>query len=87
MINLELPDLPYSKDALMPYMSAETLELHHDKHHMAYITNGNKFIKEQNIADDNVNDIVINSYQKKCSGIQQCGATYKSCSFLGSNEK
>ena len=64
MINLELPDLPYSKDALMPYMSAETLELHHDKHHMAYITNGNKFIKEQNIEDDNVNDIVINSYQK-----------------------
>ena len=64
MINLELPDLPYSKDALMPYMSAETLELHHDKHHMAYITNGNKFIKEQNIATDNVNDIVINSYQK-----------------------
>ena len=48
MINLELPDLPYSKDALMPYMSAETLELHHDKHHMAYITNGNKFIKEIN---------------------------------------
>ena len=31
MINLELPDLPYSKDALAPYMSAETLELHHDK--------------------------------------------------------
>ena len=44
MINLELPDLPYSKDALAPYMSAETLELHHDKHHMAYVTNGNKFI-------------------------------------------
>ena len=64
MINLELPDLPYSKDALMPYMSAETLELHHDKHHMAYITNGNKFIKEQNISEDYVNDTVINSYQK-----------------------
>ena len=32
MINLELPELPYSKDALAPYMSAETLELHHDKH-------------------------------------------------------
>ena len=46
MINLELPDLPYSKDALAPYMSAETLELHHDKHHMAYVTNGNKFIKD-----------------------------------------
>ena len=48
MIKLELPDLPYSKDALQPYMSAETLELHHDKHHQAYVTNGNKFIEEQN---------------------------------------
>ena len=74
MINLELPDLPYSKDALMPYMSAETLELHHDKHHMAYITNGNKFIKEQNISDDNVNDIVISSYQKGVKfSYQVCG--------------
>ena len=35
MIKLELPDLPYSKDALQPYMSTETLELHHDKHHQA----------------------------------------------------
>jgi len=52
MINLELPDLPYSKDALAPYMSAETLELHHDKHHMAYVTNGNKFIKENNFNED-----------------------------------
>ena len=30
----ELPDLPYAYDALGPYMSAETLEYHHDKHHM-----------------------------------------------------
>ncbi len=50
MINLELPDLPYSKDALMPYMSAETLELHHDKHHMAYITNGNNAPVFNNVA-------------------------------------
>ena len=64
MINLELPDLPYSKDSLMPYMSAETLELHHDKHHMAYITNGNKFIKENNINENSEEEIVINSYQK-----------------------
>ena len=64
MINLELPDLPYSKDALMPYMSAETLELHHDKHHMAYITNGNKFIKESNLSENTLEDIVKNSYQK-----------------------
>ena len=64
MINLELPDLPYSKDSLAPYMSAETLELHHDKHHMAYVTNGNKFIKENNFNEDSIEEIVKNSYNK-----------------------
>jgi len=33
-----LPDLPYPYDALAPYMSRETLEFHHDKHHQAYVT-------------------------------------------------
>ena len=63
MIKLELPDLPYSKDTLQPYMSAETLELHHDKHHQAYVTNGNKFIEEQNLSESSINEIVINSYK------------------------
>ena len=63
MIKLELPDLPYSKDSLQPYMSAETLELHHDKHHQAYVTNGNKFIEEQNLSESSINEIVINSYK------------------------
>ena len=63
MIKLELPDLPYSKDALQPYMSVETLELHHDKHHQAYVTNGNKFIEEQNLSESSINEIVINSYK------------------------
>ena len=35
---LELPALPYDYDALAPYMSRETLEFHHDKHHQAYVT-------------------------------------------------
>jgi superoxide dismutase, Fe-Mn family len=40
----ELPALPYSKDALMPHMSPETLEYHHGKHHKAYVDNLNKLI-------------------------------------------
>ena len=63
MIKLELPELPYSKDFLDPYMSAETLELHHDKHHLAYVTNGNKFIEEQNIIEENIENLVINAYK------------------------
>jgi superoxide dismutase, Fe-Mn family len=38
----KLPELPYAYDALAPYMSAETLQFHHDKHHLAYVDNGNK---------------------------------------------
>lgn len=41
---LTLPDLPYSKDALDPYISAKTFEFHHGKHHKAYVDNGNKLI-------------------------------------------
>lgn len=63
MIKLELPELPYKKNFLEPYMSAETLDLHHDKHHLAYVNNGNKFIEEQKITDNNIKDIVINSYK------------------------
>src|SRR5512139_302450 len=40
----ELPALPYEKTALQPYISAETLEYHHGKHHQAYVTNLNNLI-------------------------------------------
>ena len=39
-----LPELPYSPDALMPHMSAETLSFHHGKHHKAYVDNLNKLV-------------------------------------------
>ena len=37
----ELPALPYDYEALQPFMSKETLEYHQDKHHKAYVDNGN----------------------------------------------
>src|SRR5437773_11673749 len=40
----ELPPLPYPKDALEPHIDAQTMEIHHDKHHNAYVTNVNKAI-------------------------------------------
>src|ERR1700761_1518242 len=40
----ELPPLPYPKDALEPHIDAKTMEIHHDKHHNAYVTNLNKAI-------------------------------------------
>ena len=44
-MSFTLPELPYAHDALQPYMSKETLEYHHDKHHQAYVTNGNNLLK------------------------------------------
>jgi Fe-Mn family superoxide dismutase len=41
---LILPNLPYSQEALEPYISANTLEFHHGKHHNAYVQNANKLI-------------------------------------------
>ena len=41
----ELPDLPYSFDALEPHIDARTMEIHHDKHHAAYVANLNKALE------------------------------------------
>src|SRR5450755_3072799 len=40
-----LPPLPYSFDALEPYIDAKTMEIHHDKHHGTYVTNLNKALE------------------------------------------
>ena len=43
----QLPELPYSKDALAPHISAETLEFHWGKHHRAYFTKTNQFVEDR----------------------------------------
>jgi Fe-Mn family superoxide dismutase len=58
----ELPDLPHAHDALGPYMSAETLEFHHDKHHQAYVTNGNNILAETDLKNETLENIVIKSH-------------------------
>ena len=42
----ELPPLPYAYDALVPHIDARTMEIHHTKHHQAYITNANNALKD-----------------------------------------
>ena len=67
----ELPDLPYAKDALEPYISAETLDYHHDKHHQAYVTNLNNLIEGTEFADMSLEDIIKNA---PAGGIYNNGA-------------
>jgi len=64
----ELPDLPYAYDALSPYMSAETLEYHHDKHHNAYVTTLNTLVSGTDLADKALEDIVRETYNDASRG-------------------
>jgi superoxide dismutase, Fe-Mn family len=59
---LQLPDLPYSHDALAPIMSKETLEYHHDKHHKAYVDNANKILAGTPLENKSLEEIVVASH-------------------------
>jgi len=59
----ELPALPYGKDALAPYLSAETLEYHYEKHHRAYVDTLNKLVAGSEFANSSLEDII-----KKATG-------------------
>lgn len=54
----QLPELPYSKDALVPHISAETLEYHHGKHHAAYVNNLNAAIEGTEYAEMSLEEII-----------------------------
>tara|TARA_B100000700_G_scaffold113322_1_gene127403 strand:- start:1199 stop:1792 length:594 start_codon:yes stop_codon:yes gene_type:complete len=60
-MTFELPKLNYSKDALSPIMSEETLDLHHGKHHQTYITNLNKFIQDTDMSNNTLEEIIHKS--------------------------
>ena len=58
----ELPDLPYDYEALQPFMSKETLEYHHDKHHKAYVDNGNRLAADAGMDSLSLEEIVKQSH-------------------------
>ena len=60
-MSFELPSLPYANDALAPYMSAETLDFHHGKHHQTYVTNLNNLLKDNDLQGVSLEDIVVKS--------------------------
>jgi Fe-Mn family superoxide dismutase len=79
---LELPVLPYAYDALGPYMSKETLEFHHDKHHMAYVTNGNNLLKDNPLASASLENICKAAFAEKAAGlINNVGQHYNHLHF------
>ena len=61
-----LPPLPYAYDALAPFMSKETLEFHHDKHHNAYVTTGNTLAGDgTKYAGKSIEEICVDAFMAK----------------------
>ena len=56
-----LPKLPYAEDALEPFISAETLALHHGKHHKGYVDALNKLLKGDALADLSLGEVIHES--------------------------
>jgi superoxide dismutase, Fe-Mn family len=56
----ELPDLPYAYDALEPHIDAETMRIHHDLHHKAYVDNANNALAGTEWADRPVESVLTN---------------------------
>ena len=58
-MSFELPSLPYANDALAPYMSSDTLDFHHGKHHQTYVTNLNNLLKDHELQSSSLEDIIV----------------------------
>src|ERR1019366_5142645 len=80
-MTFKLPDLPYAHDALQPDMSKETLEYHHDKHHQAYVTNGNNLLKGTEFENKSLEEIVKGSFGKNAPLFNNAGQHYNHLHF------
>jgi superoxide dismutase, Fe-Mn family len=59
----EVPPLPYSEDALEPHIDAQTMQIHHDKHHQAYVDKVNAALDGTDWADKPIEEVIANLSQ------------------------
>lgn len=71
----ELPKLKYSFDALEPHIDAQTMEIHHDKHHAAYLKKLNAAIEGTDLEGKNIENILKN-LDKNNSAVRNNGGGY-----------
>ena len=82
MTTFTISELPYSRSALEPHVSRQTLDLHHGKHHRGYVDKLNKSIAGKDYADMDIEDIIISSRKKSEVGIFNNAAQAWNHAFL-----
>lgn len=81
-MQFELPELPYRSDALEPFLSKETLETHHGKHHRAYVNKLNKLIADTDYQGLSLHEVAIKASEKGDTAIFNNAAQALNHSFL-----
>lgn len=80
---ITLPDLPFDKSALEPFISARTFEFHHGKHHKAYVDNTNKLIEKTDLDGKDLETIIrIAAKDSKKNGLFNNAAQIWNHSFF-----
>jgi superoxide dismutase, Fe-Mn family len=59
----EVPPLPYEESALEPHIDAQTMQIHHDKHHQAYVDKANAALEGTDLADKPIEEVIANLSQ------------------------
>ncbi|GBD49116.1 superoxide dismutase [Methylopila sp. Yamaguchi] len=80
-MSFKLPELPYAYDALQPYMSKETLEFHHDKHHNTYVETGNKLLEGSGLEGATLEEVVKQSHGKNAPLFNNAAQHYNHVHF------
>ena len=80
-MSFELPSLPYAYDALEPNIDAQTMEIHHTKHHNAYVTKLNGAIEGTDAAEVSLEDIIKNVSQYSTAVRNNGGGHYNHSFF------
>jgi len=70
-MSFTLPELPYARDALVPHMSAETLDFHYGKHHKTYVDNANKMVVGTEFENMPIEEVVTKSSGKIFNNVAQ----------------
>ena len=87
MVHFNLQELPFSYDALEPYISSKTLSVHHDKHHKTYLDKFNAALDAENVEEESIIEMFknISSYSRNLRN--NCGGFWNHQFYFESLEK